>query len=214
MDQKLVELKTSLLDSIHQTFTNYKQEARSILDQTMLSTTRIISKALKTDNKYNETDTDLRFLIKKALTQTMTLEDVGLYDNGILNYYRHYATPIEQITISALQPLKIGLHFPNIYIEGMVCDDQFDLTDARLICRMLINSTSTARFTPNIVYNQTIPACRFKTNHVNELVPCHFLMSSLECTSTSKIIKDCKHQRPLNTVSHDCQAHEHLNVFC
>ena len=56
----------------------------------------------------------------------MTLDDVGLFDNGILNYYRHEAKSIQKITISSLQPLKIGLHFPNVFIEGMVCDDQFD----------------------------------------------------------------------------------------
>jgi hypothetical protein len=134
MDQKLIELKNSVLESIQQTFTSYKQESKAVLDQTMLSTTRIINKALVTDPKNNETDTDLRFLIKKALTQTMTLHDIGLFDNGILNYYRNYATPIQKITVSSLQPLKIGLHFPNVFIEGMVCDDQFDNNDARLMC--------------------------------------------------------------------------------
>jgi hypothetical protein len=126
--------------------------------------------------------TDLRFLIKKALTQTMTLHDIGLFDNGILNYYRYYAIPIEQITISSLQSLQIGLHFPNIYIERMICDNQFDMTDARLICRIFLNSTlisSNIRFTTNIIHNQTNPIGRFKTNYVNEFVPCQFIISSL-----------------------------------
>jgi hypothetical protein len=217
MDQKLIDLKNSLLDSIQQTFRNYKQESRAILDQTMLSTTQIISKALIKDEQNNETDTDLRVLIKKALTHTMTLQDVGIFDNGILNYYRHYATPIEQITISSLKPLKIGLHFTNIYIEGMVCDDQFDNNDAKFICRIFHNSTSTstnARFTGSISYDQTNPACQFKTNYVNELIPCTFILSSLKCTLANKTMKDCTYQRTLNTVSHGCQSDEHINVFC
>jgi len=146
----------------------------------------------------------------------MTLHDIGLFDNGILNYYRDYATPIEQITISSLQSLQIGLHFPNIYIEGMICDNQFDMTGPRLICRIFLNSTlisSNIRFTTNIIHNQTNPICQFKTNYVNEFVPCQFIISSLECSSISKTIKECKYQRPLNTFSHTCQSNEHINVF-
>ena len=214
MDQKLIDLKTSLLESIHQTFTSYKEESRAILDQTMLSTTRIISKALSKNDGNSETDTDLRFLIKKALTQTMTLEDVGIFDNGILNYYRHEAKSVQKITISSLQPLKIGLHFPNILIEGMVCDDQFDKDDAAVVCRMFINSTSNVHYKTNIVNNQTIPACQFKTNYVNELVPCPFIISSLDCIATAKTLKECKYQRPLITTSHTCQQNEHIDVFC
>lgn len=217
MDQKLIELKNSVLESIQQTFKNYKQESKAVLDQTMLSTTRIINKALVTDPKNNETDTDLRFLIKKALTQTMTLNDIGLFDNGILNYYRNYATPIQKITVSSLQPLKIGLHFPNVFIEGMVCDDQFDNNDARLMCLLFHNSTSqsmNAYYAQSIAYDQKNPNCRFKTNYINELVPCSFVISSLECPSTSKTMNECKYQRLINTASQTCRPNEHINVFC
>ena len=215
MDKKLDDLKMTLLESVEQKFFKYRQESQTILDQTVLNATVLISQSLSQDT--NETDRDLRYLIKKSLTRTMNLQDIGLFDDGILNYYRHSATPIDQITISSLQPLKVALHFSNVSIEGMVCDNQFNINSARLICRIFHNSSKTSltpRFSTNIGYDQNQTSCLFRTNFVKEYVPCLFILSSLVCSDTSTPINACGYQRPVDTRNRNCRSDEHINVFC
>lgn len=217
MEEKLTELKVALLESIEEKFSQYRQESRTILDQSLLNTTLVISKALSNDRTNNNTDVDLRYLIKKSLAKTMTLEDMGLFDNGILDYYRHLATPIQKITISSLTPLKLALHFPNVLIEGMVCDDRLNTHSTGLICQLFHNSSepyNNARLFDNISYNQTNPSCLFQTKFVKEYVPCPFILSILACKSTSKTILECSYQRPVVTAGNICRSNEHVNVIC
>lgn len=216
MDQRILDLQGSLLKSINETFVSYKTEAQRVLDQTVLSTMQIINTALVTSDQANGTDTQLRYLIKKSLAQTVALKDIGLFDNAILDYYRYTASPIEKITIVSLLPLKVALHFPQVSIEGLVCDNQFSRNDARLLCNLYNNRTSSTypNFKVGVAYNRSAPACQFRTKLIQEAVPCSYLISKFKCTDNSRTYKDCAFERITAASSNICQNEGQVNLFC
>ena len=70
--------------------------------------------------------------------------------------------------------LKRALHFANVLIEGMICDDR-------------LNSPS-ARASDGISYNQSESSCSFQTKFVKEYVPCPFILDSFVCSSTKQLV--------------------------
>ena len=203
-----------MLNSINETFLNYKTEAQRVLDQTLLSTTRIINNALVASNSNVSMDTDLRYLIKKSLAQTMALKDIGLFDNAILDYYRYAAEPIEKITVVSTLPLKIALHFPQVSIEGMVCDNQFSRNDAKFLCSIYNKKNGIINHKTGVAFNRTAPGCLFKTNFIHENVPCPYLISRFSCKDNSLTWKDCDYRRISSSSMNICQNEGHVNLFC
>lgn len=136
----------------------------------------------------SEKSRDLRYLILKSLTRTINLQDICELDDRILSYYRHFATYIDQITVSSLQPLKMTLHFSNVSIEGTDCNNQFTINSAQLICRLFYNFSKGSfipRFSTNIGYDQNQTSCSFRKSFVKEYVPCPFILSSLAYSDIS-----------------------------
>ena len=216
MDEKLTNLKSSLLDSIHETFKKYKNESQNILFRTLINSMNVIGETLSPISSTGPVDHDFRILMKKVLTKFVTLKDIGLFDNAILDYYRYDANPIENITIVSLQPLKVGLQFSNAYIEGTVCDDKFRIETARTICRIyapleyVVSSTPVIRL--NAQYEQKIPFCRFKTNFINEEIPCPYVLNELECAINKKSLKDCDYKRA--TRKDATRFNENIYITC
>lgn len=216
MDDKLNDLKSSLLDSIHETFNKYKNESRNIFFRSLIDSMDVIGKTLSPSSSTESIDPDFRILMKKALTKLVTLKDIGLFDNAILDYYRYDANPIENITIVSLQPLKVGLQFSNAYIEGMVCDDRFRIETTRIICRMYapseFNPSNTPIFRLSAQYDQKLPFCRFKTNFINDEIPCPYVLNELECAINKRSLKDCDYKR---TTRKDVgRSNEHVFITC
>ena len=83
----------------------------------------------------------------------------------------------------------------NVFVNGgPVCDDEWDLRDAEVVCRMLFNVSALAATTDSLL------------GQVGE----DFSINNVNCTGQEKKITDCQHE----TEVYYCRDWEAAGVFC
>ena len=80
---------------------------------------------------------------------------------------------------------------------GGICDDDWDIEDAKVVCKMLGYSSADAYFTE----------ARFGYNNFGN----SFILDNLQCTGSESSIFDCIHPEEF---SHDCESNEIAGVRC
>ena len=84
----------------------------------------------------------------------------------------------------------------NVFVNGgPVCDDEWDLRDAEVVCRMLFNVSALA-------------ATRYS---VFGLVGEDFSMTEVNCTGEEQDIINCQHS---TTISRWCESDDAAGVVC